>query len=729
MADDYAASTATTGVVPVGGSATGNIETSGDADWFAVTLDAGTTYRFDLEGSATGQGTLAFPVLQLRGPGGGTVLVSDSRSGGSGPDGTSPRIVYAVNTSGTYYLANDPIDNGVGTYRVSATSLGASVPDDHAGSTATTGVVSIGGSVTGNIETSIDTDWFAVDLVAGRKYNFYLDGAAAGQGTLQDLWLELHDSGTTIGSNGGVQYTASATRTAYLDVDPANNGVGTYRVRAKDITPGPGPNINSLGGDDTGTVTLSENIIAVTTVAATDSDANAVIAYSISGGTDGNLFQINASTGALAFKVAPDFEHPADSDHDNSYVVQVRASDASLFDEQTITVKITDVPNEPPIFTSATNFPVAAGATVVGTVSAVDPEGAAVTYSVAFGQVTFQIDPNSGLITLLHPALGGRGLSLTVRASDGVTFSDIFVNVPVAPATPAHWVQSVDLGSHGNWTLAGTGDFNHDGLPDLLWTEPGSGKIDEWQMANGHWSASIDLGSHGSDQVGAIGDFNADGTSDILWYNPANGHADLWKMSNGQWAGSVDLGTHPLGWQPVGSGDFNNDGTDDVLWFNPTTGNVEIWKIVNGQWAGSIDAGNHPTGWQPIAFDDFDFNGSSDVLWYNPATRGLELWKMSNGSWAGSVSLGSHPAGWTPVGVGNFNLGATSDVVWFNAATGNLDVWQLHVGGFAGSVNLGNHPVGWAPVAIADLDQNGTSDIVWRETATNHVEEWLLSNS
>src|SRR5207247_707761 len=143
-------------------------------------------------------------------------------------------------------------------------------------------------------------------------------------------------------------------------------------------------------------------------------------------------------------------------DHNNSYVVQVRASDGSLFDDQTITIKIIDIANERPIFTSPTTFPVAAGAIVVGTVSAVDPEGAPVTYSIAFGQITFEIDPNSGLITLQNPALGGRGLSLTVRASDGVTFSDTNLSVPVAQAIPAHWVQSVDLGSHGNWTLGGT---------------------------------------------------------------------------------------------------------------------------------------------------------------------------------------------------------------------------------------------------------------------------------
>ena len=35
-----------------------------DQDWFAVALEAGTTYRFDLEGSDTGSSSLRDPVLR-----------------------------------------------------------------------------------------------------------------------------------------------------------------------------------------------------------------------------------------------------------------------------------------------------------------------------------------------------------------------------------------------------------------------------------------------------------------------------------------------------------------------------------------------------------------------------------------------------------------------------------------------------------------------------------------
>ena len=80
----------------------------------------------------------------------------------------------------------------------------------------------------------------------------------------------------------------------------------------------------------------------MTTVVASDPDSPS-LTYSIAGGSDAAKFQINASTGALSFITAPDFEVPADADHNNSYIVQVRASDGSLTDDQTITVQVTDV--------------------------------------------------------------------------------------------------------------------------------------------------------------------------------------------------------------------------------------------------------------------------------------------------------------------------------------------------------------------------------------------------
>ena len=64
MPDHYSADIQTAGTVAVCGSATGEIDFKRERDWLAVTLEAGSTYRFDLEGTATDAGTLYDPYLR-----------------------------------------------------------------------------------------------------------------------------------------------------------------------------------------------------------------------------------------------------------------------------------------------------------------------------------------------------------------------------------------------------------------------------------------------------------------------------------------------------------------------------------------------------------------------------------------------------------------------------------------------------------------------------------------
>ena len=78
------------------------------------------------------------------------------------------------------------------------------------------------------------------------------------------------------------------------------------------------PVITSDGGGELATVSVAENTTAVTTVTAADVDAGDTLTYSIVGGDDAGLFTIDASTGALSFVTAPDFEAPGDADGDTA---------------------------------------------------------------------------------------------------------------------------------------------------------------------------------------------------------------------------------------------------------------------------------------------------------------------------------------------------------------------------------------------------------------------------
>ncbi|MBC6411034.1 MAG: VCBS repeat-containing protein, partial [Ekhidna sp.] len=93
---------------------------------------------------------------------------------------------------------------------------------------------------------------------------------------------------------------------------------------------------------------VPENATEVLTVNA-DEDSE-TITYSVSGGADRSLFSISRNSGALTFNTAPDFEAMSSDAGNNTYVVEVTASDGvNEGVSQTITVTVTDE-NEAPAF-------------------------------------------------------------------------------------------------------------------------------------------------------------------------------------------------------------------------------------------------------------------------------------------------------------------------------------------------------------------------------------------
>jgi len=101
-------------------------------------------------------------------------------------------------------------------------------------------------------------------------------------------------------------------------------------------------------GDATSAITVNENQTTVTTLT-----ANETVTWSLAGGTgqDQAKFAIDATTGALTFVSAPDYENPTDgvTSGSNTYLVQVKATDtAGNVSLQVVTVTIANVDEVPP---------------------------------------------------------------------------------------------------------------------------------------------------------------------------------------------------------------------------------------------------------------------------------------------------------------------------------------------------------------------------------------------
>lgn len=237
MADDYTASNA--GRIIIGLPVFGNIELFDDIDPFAVELVAGRTYRFDMQGVATGRGTLQDPLFSLFSDT-GTVMLAEDDDSGLGLDAS---FNYTATRTGAHILLAASY-SGAGTYQITISDTSIFQPaDDYTSFIDTSGVLFVGGNVSGNIESPGDGDWFRVNLVSGATYRFDLQGAATGQGTLSDPYLGLVDSTGRIihavddddgdGLNAAFTFTPILSGNYYLAATGLG-GVGSYRLSGVD---------------------------------------------------------------------------------------------------------------------------------------------------------------------------------------------------------------------------------------------------------------------------------------------------------------------------------------------------------------------------------------------------------------------------------------------------------------------------------------------------------------
>ena len=328
--DDCPHDTTTTCEVDVGGSATGTLD-AGDRDWFKVELEADTRYQIDVEGVDTGRGTVADPTATVLDPMGGDLVVNSLSVGDTDSGvGKNARVIYAPTAGGTYFVQVRDLTTSTGTYTLSVIVLGANgnseADTDFPNNNTTTGKVEVGASATGNVESAADRDWFAVDLEAGKRYQFDLEGAPNGRGTQPDPFLLLYDRSATAiegnddltptNLNSAIVYDVTATGTYYLVARGARvDQTGTYTLSVRDITPAVLPTLSiadAAGDEDDGvefTATLTAGVsgkVTATWTASIESDDTAVAADLATTKTGEVEFEENARSAKFTVPVNDD---------------------------------------------------------------------------------------------------------------------------------------------------------------------------------------------------------------------------------------------------------------------------------------------------------------------------------------------------------------------------------------------------------------------------------------
>jgi Ca2+-binding RTX toxin-like protein len=221
-----AGNTSTTAVLTAGEIETHTIDSSGDFDWFKVTLVEGRQYSFTVSSSGGPGIGLVGPDLGLY-DGNGAPLASSTTYSGA-----TSTITFRATASGTYFVGvGDSTNNGTGQYAVTWNSADT-IRDD----VATTRTLIANGTVAGNLEVAADSDWFGLTMTSGLSYGIELRGATANQLVGSDIQLrdqngnQLSYSTTYSGTVNAINHDATRTGAYFFSVNDGGNDTGGYTV-------------------------------------------------------------------------------------------------------------------------------------------------------------------------------------------------------------------------------------------------------------------------------------------------------------------------------------------------------------------------------------------------------------------------------------------------------------------------------------------------------------------
>ena len=322
--------------------------------------------------------------------------------------------------------------------------------------------------------------------------------------------------------------------------------------------------------------------------------------------------------------------------------------------------------------------------------------------------VLLKITPD-GSTLLSGTAIGGSAVEvLTGMALDmdgkavlgGWTFSS---DLPVAAAFQgviAHETLGTEAGSDmflakvgGSHLASWAGDFNGDGIDDILWRNDATGQGSIWHSASAHTVVNISRVTNLQWRIVGVGDFDGDDRSDILWRNAATGANTVWRSGDSRTSLATTSVTN-TNWEVHGIGDFDADGADDIVWHNVATGETALWYGADSNAAASLfRIGN--LAWDIVGAGDFDGDGAADLLWRNMAEGRNTIWRNASSAQAQAVA-GVLRQTWQIMATGDYIGDGKSDLLWRDNWRGTNTIWRSANAGTTQSVT-GVSNQSWTP--------------------------------
>ncbi len=244
-------------------------------------------------------------------------------------------------------------------------------------------------------------------------------------------------------------------------------------------------------------------------------------------------------------------------------------------------------------------------------------------------------------------------------------------------------VQEID-GTNG--TQLTPGDWNGDGLSDILWYDKNNGS-NHWFTNNGNTTFTEISNPINISQISGgtniyPTDWNADGIVDLLWYDQTTGNTRCFinnnlfsfiQTNNVITPSLLQNGTN------IDLSDWNGDGVIDLMWIDKATGNSR-WFYNKGNLT-FLQVTSNLTNPDLIGtnlnfiFSDFNGDGKNDFLSYDKST-GTNKWFLNDGhlnfnSPFSNLIDSSEIKNGTQIILGGFSTLGIVDLMWYDSLSGS----------------------------------------------------------